>query len=289
MKAQKREQTHPHQIDKSGIQNLTMNTDRSLMIMQNDSKKSLEIVKTTPEVRWDRMVDWVTEFVKEITLLRSLGVITAAQIEAFTLYLFKDERYDEQMMKAAERWCKEGDWTWKGPSMIFTIQDFYPTKEQLESVNRRGDYIILTRNELALKIRKAAENAIRDYEASLPPPKTLSEQEKVLNDAWIEFYKVRSKTKDELSHLQAQVNTLENRNKFLENRNLELRKEIADYRLTEEQKIRKHAMEGEEILKRLKEKKVSIPIQKLNNAKTPQAIKEFLTSLEIGDNNADSQ
>lgn len=264
---------------------------------KGQQKANKETTHTTPsgglvkssdflQIRRMEIQRWLSVIIPKVEAFRGITIVDKGE-EAKNVFLLmlenelvNDFSFDSNRQKLAEISLLKLDWTYK-KAYFLELSDFYPSEQQIKSFMASSSMVLMTRDELALKVRKATENAIRDYEASQPPPQPLSEQEKVLHEAWIEFYKERAKTKDELTHLQAQLNVLEYRNKFLETRNSELRKEIADYRLSEEEKLRKHSLEAEETIRRLRDKKVTIPIQKLNQVKNPTAIKDLLKTLEI--------
>lgn len=176
-----------------------------------------------------------------------MRVVTAAQVEAFTDCLIADPSYDNSKMVNAERWCDYGDWSYKGKEQLLTIQDFYPTKEQLESLAKNGDYVMFTRQEYALKIRKAKEEAIRDFEADLAkqPKKPLSEQEQGLCDGWFELGMERSKKMFETLALKTEI-------RKKDTRIAELQEEVRHWRRSEEEKMEKLNKDKRKIMKKIK-------------------------------------
>lgn len=113
------------------------------------------------KTRSEKIADRVTGLIEKVCVLRSIDKPEEKFSIEVIQHLCKDLTYDNLKMTNAERWCERGDWTGKGKEQRLTLQDFYPTKAQLESI-KTDDYVLISRVEYAQALNKAKQAGILD-------------------------------------------------------------------------------------------------------------------------------
>ncbi len=101
------------------------------------------------------------------------GVQTSEErIKALAAYLEKQNNYDELSRTTAQNWILYGDWSYRKNDEL-TLNDFFPTKEQLARGLSDNNFILLSRQEFNLKIQKAkaGETVTEVAHEPLPLPK----------------------------------------------------------------------------------------------------------------------
>ncbi len=96
---------------------------------------------------------WVRSVCKACYALR--GIETKEErIKALAAYLEKQSSYDELSRTTAQNWILYGDWSYRKNDEL-TLNDFFPTREQLARGLSDNNFILLSRQEFNLKIQKA--------------------------------------------------------------------------------------------------------------------------------------
>jgi hypothetical protein len=96
---------------------------------------------------------WVRSVCKACYAVR--GIETKEErMKALAAYLEKQGNYDELSRTTAQNWILYGDWSYRKNDEL-TLNDFFPTKEQLARGLSDNNFILLSRQEFNLKIQKA--------------------------------------------------------------------------------------------------------------------------------------
>lgn len=91
------------------------------------------------------------------------------RIKALVQYLNTQPKYDELSRKTAESWILYGDWSYRKADQL-TLNDFYPSSEQLARGLNNKDLIVMSRQEFNLKIQKAKNHEAVTEVAHEPLP-----------------------------------------------------------------------------------------------------------------------
>ncbi len=97
--------------------------------------------------------DWVTDMAEKCFLVRGIET-SLKRIDAIIEHLNNDGKYDELSRGTAKNWILYGDWTYRRNEQL-TLNDFYPSSEQLLKGLNSKDLILLSRQEYQLRIQKA--------------------------------------------------------------------------------------------------------------------------------------
>ncbi len=97
--------------------------------------------------------DWVTDMAKKCYEFRGIET-SLKRIDAIIEHLNNDGRYDELSKITAKNWILYGDWTYRRNEQL-TLNDFYPSCEQVSKGLSKLDFVVMTKEELQLKIQKA--------------------------------------------------------------------------------------------------------------------------------------
>jgi hypothetical protein len=94
-------------------------------------------------------------------------------MKALAAYLEKQGNYDELSRTTAQNWILYGDWSYRKNDEL-TLNDFFPTKEQLARGLSDNNFILLSRQEFNLKIQKAKnyETVTEAAHEPMPMPKS---------------------------------------------------------------------------------------------------------------------
>jgi hypothetical protein len=97
--------------------------------------------------------DWVTDMAKKCYEFRGIET-SLKRIDAIIEHINSDGRYDELSKITAKNWILYGDWTYRRNEQL-TLNDFYPSYEQVSRGLSKLDFVVMTKEELQLKIQKA--------------------------------------------------------------------------------------------------------------------------------------
>lgn len=115
---------------------------------------------------------WVRSVCKACYAVR--GIETKEErMKALAAYLEKQGNYDELSRTTAQNWILYGDWSYRKNDEL-TLNDFFPTKEQLARGLSDNNFILLSRQEFNQKIQKAKnyETVTEVAHEPLPLPKS---------------------------------------------------------------------------------------------------------------------
>lgn len=115
---------------------------------------------------------WVRSVCKACYAVR--GIETKEErMKALAAYLEKQGNYDELSRTTAQNWILYGDWSYRKNDEL-TLNDFFPTKEQLARGLSDNNFILLSRQEFNLKIQKAKnyETVTEVAHEPMPMPKS---------------------------------------------------------------------------------------------------------------------
>jgi hypothetical protein len=96
--------------------------------------------------------DWVTDMAEKCFLVRGIET-SLKRIDAIIEHLNNYGKYDELSRETAKNWILFGDWTYRRNEQL-TLNDFYPSSEQLSKGLNSKDLILLSRQEYQLRIKK---------------------------------------------------------------------------------------------------------------------------------------
>jgi hypothetical protein len=97
--------------------------------------------------------DWVTDMAEKCFLVRGIET-SLKRIDSIIEHLNNYGKYDELSRETAKNWILFGDWTYRRNEQL-TLNDFYPSSEQLLKGLNSKDFISLSRQEYQLNIQKA--------------------------------------------------------------------------------------------------------------------------------------
>lgn len=97
--------------------------------------------------------DWVMDMAGKCYDFRGIET-SLKRIDAIIEHINSDGRYDELSKKTAQNWILYGDWTYRRNEQL-TLNDFYPSYEQVSKGLSKLDFVVMTKEELQLKIQKA--------------------------------------------------------------------------------------------------------------------------------------
>jgi hypothetical protein len=97
--------------------------------------------------------DWVTDMAEKCFLVRGIET-SLKRIDSIIEHLNNYGKYDELSRETAKNWILFGDWTYRRNEQL-TLNDFYPSSEQLSKGLNSKDLILLSRQEYQLRIQKA--------------------------------------------------------------------------------------------------------------------------------------
>lgn len=157
----------------------------------------------TSDERIDAINNWLKKYWAALAFFRGIELDKDTKLRHLE-ELIHDNISDDQMNTAA-KWLKLGDWTFKSKESKFSYQDFFPTKAQLESI--RDGYVLLSQNELALKIRSEKDSAVllsRSQNLLPPPPVDLEKQKENIDT-------LKKWLSSDIPSLRSKISTLESK------------------------------------------------------------------------------
>ena len=114
---------------------------------------------------------WAMSVISDCYRLRGIETSTD-RTKAIIEHLNNYGKYDELSRETAQNWILYGDWSYRKNDEL-TLNDFFPTKEQLARGLSDNNFILLSRQEFNLKIQKAKsyETVTEVAHEPLPLPK----------------------------------------------------------------------------------------------------------------------
>lgn len=177
---------------------------------------------------------WLSVLIPKVEVFRGITLIPEDPCEPSTFLpmlkheLVRDRGFDSNKRRLAELWILRGDWTFK-KRYFLELSDFYPSEQQIKSLVN-DTMVLLSRNELALKVRKAKEEGKREAESQIPPPSPPDEREKqlygIIDKLLLEKKDIQNQESERNSELVALRLEVERQKKLIENmKDARLRKE----------------------------------------------------------------
>lgn len=165
---------------------------------------------------------WLSILIPKVEVFRGITIIdkTPGAPNTFLLMieneLVNDIHFDEHRRVLAELAILRLDWTFKKRYFI-ELSDFYPSEKQIEAL-LNPTMILLTRQEFALKIRKAKEEGKREAENEQPPALQMSEREKQLMEQVDKLFKEKTAERKTEAEYKKQITDLRLENIRLQNK-----------------------------------------------------------------------
>lgn len=162
----------------------SIQTSRNLLTTMTPKTTSL----TSSALQYEQVISelkvWLKTYWVDLKFFRSIEV--AQEMKLRCAYELVRVGFTAEQRVTAEKWRDYGDWSFKKKGQEFSFQDFFPTREQLESI--RQGFILLSREELALKLRRERETTEAQVRAELTrKPIAIVSERTELEQAWHDY------------------------------------------------------------------------------------------------------